>query len=113
MSISCVRRSARANDAAANRRQKLDERAHELLDERMNPICLDAAEIVQRSVHELGFDNYLELYRKILPPSALDELAAQCRSVLDSTERLWEAAADQLFRSRVGVGLGEAARWDV
>ena len=106
-------RPALANEPDRNKRQKLDERAHELLDERMNPIYLDAAEIVQRSVHELGFANYLELYRKILPTSALDELAAQCRAVLDSTERLWEAAADQLFRSRVGVGLGEAARWDV
>src|SRR5213078_4991923 len=53
-------RPALANEPDRNKRQKLDERAHELLEERMNPIYLDAAEIVQRSVHELGFDNYLE-----------------------------------------------------
>jgi hypothetical protein len=106
-------RPALANEPDRAKRQKLDELANELLDERMNPIYLDAAEIVQRSVRELGFDNYLELYRKILPASALDELAAQCRAVLDSTEQLWEDAADRLFRTRVGVGLADAARWDV
>lgn len=106
-------RPALANEPDRAKRQKLDELAHELLDEHMNPIYLDASEIVQRSVRELGFDNYLELYRKILPPSALDELAAQCRAMLDSTEQLWENAADRLFRSRVGVGLADAARWDV
>ncbi len=106
-------RSVLANEPDRKKRQKLDELAYGLLDERMNPIYVEAAEVVQRAVRELGFDNYLELYRKILPSSALDELAAQCRTVLDSTERLWEDAADRLFRSRVGVGLEGATRWDV
>jgi hypothetical protein len=106
-------RSALANEPDRTKRQRLDELVYELLDERMNPIHLDAAGIVQRAVRELGFDNYLELYRKILPTSALDELALQCRTVLDTTERLWEDAADRLFRTRVGVGLADAARWDV
>ena len=106
-------RSALANEADRAKRQVLDTRANELLDERMNPIHLEASEIVQRAVRDLGFDNYLELYRKALPSSALDDLAAQCRALLDSTERLWEDAADRLFRSRVGVPLAEAERWDV
>src|SRR6266571_8570922 len=106
-------RPALANEPDREKRRRLDERADELLDERMNPIYLDAAAIVQRAVRELGFDNYLELYRKILPSEALDDLAAQCRALLDSTERLWEDAADRLFRSRVGVGLDDARRWDV
>src|SRR5438105_3153556 len=106
-------RPALANEPDRNKRRELDERAHELLDERMNPIYLDAAQIVQRAVRDLGFDSYLELYRKILPSSALDDLALQCRALLDSTEQLWEDAADRLFRSRVGIDLGDAQRWDV
>jgi hypothetical protein len=106
-------RSALANEPDRATRQDLDTRANELLDERMNPIHLEASEIVQRAVRDLGFDNYLELYRKALPSSALDDLAVQCRALLDSTERLWEDAADRLFRSRVGVPLSDAQRWDV
>jgi hypothetical protein len=106
-------RSALANEPDRATRQELDTRANELLDERMNPIHLEASELVQRAVRDLGFDNYLELYRKALPSSALDDLAVQCRALLDSTERLWEDAADRLFRSRVGVPLSDAQRWDV
>ena len=79
----------------------------------MNPIHLDGAQAVQGAARELGYDNYLELYRQALPSSALDELAVQCRALLDSTERLYEDAADRLFRTRVGVSLNEARRWDV
>src|ERR671936_2335081 len=106
-------RPALANEADRAKRQELDARANELLDERMNPIHLEASDTVQRAVRDLGFDNYLELYRKALPSSALDDLATQCRALLDSTERLYEDAADRLFRSRVGVPLAEAERWDV
>src|SRR5439155_12284895 len=106
-------RTALANEPDRAKSQELDDRATDLLDERMNPIHLDASEIVLQAVRGLGFDNYLELYRKALPPSALDELAVQCRAVLDSTERLYEDAADRLFRTRVGVSLSEAQRWDV
>jgi hypothetical protein len=40
-------------------------------------------------------------------------LAAQCRALLDSTERLYEDSMDRVLRERVGVGLAEAERWDV
>src|SRR5581483_11924773 len=43
----------------------------------------------------------------------LDDLAAQCRAFLAETESLWEDAGDRLFRSRLGLGLGEVQRWDV
>ena len=43
----------------------------------------------------------------------LDDLAAQCRDFLDSTERLWDDAGDRFFRNGVGLGLGEVERWDV
>jgi hypothetical protein len=102
-----------ANEPDRTKRERLDERAIELLDERMNPIHLEAAHAVHGAARDLGFDSYLELYRKALPSSALDELAVQCRALLDSTERLYEEAADRLFRARVGVGLTEAQRWDI
>jgi oligoendopeptidase F len=74
---------------------------------------LDAAQVVQRGAGDLGFENYLELYRKALPASALDELADQCKTFLATTENLYEDWADRLFRARVGVPLTEAERWDV
>ncbi|MFL5931024.1 MAG: hypothetical protein ACJ75P_07195, partial [Gaiellaceae bacterium] len=102
-----------ANEPDRNKRQELDSRATELLDEQMNPLHLDAAHVVQQGARDLEFKNYLELYRKALPTSALDDLAEQCRTFLDSTERLYEDSADKLFRARVGVSLTEAQRWDV
>jgi oligoendopeptidase F len=106
-------RPALANEPDRDKRRELDERATAILDEHMNALHLDAAHVVQQGARDLGFANYLELYRKALPPSAIDELAEKCRAFLSSTERLYEEAADQLFRARVGVSLTEAERWDV
>src|SRR5438034_7474810 len=41
----------------------------------------------------------------------MNDLEMQCRTFLDSTERLYEDWADKLFRTRVGVTLAEAERW--
>jgi hypothetical protein len=43
----------------------------------------------------------------------LDRLADQCRDLLESTQTLFEDAADRFFRARVGLGLDEVERWDV
>jgi hypothetical protein len=102
-----------ANEPDRNKRRELDARSNEILDEQMNPLHLEAAQIVQRGARELDFASYLELYRRALPSSALDDLAEQCRALLDSTERLYETNADKLLRSRVGVSLDEAERYDV
>jgi hypothetical protein len=106
-------RPALANEPDRDRRRELDARSNEVLDQHMNSVHLEAAQIVQRGARDLDFGNYLELYRKALPSSALDDLAEQCRVFLASTEQLYEAAADKLFRDRVGVSLAEAQRWDV
>src|SRR5436305_4992874 len=106
-------RPALANEPDRDKRRELDARANDVLDEQMNPLHLDAARVIQQGARDLGFDNYLELYRKALPASALDELAEQCRYFLASTETLYENWADRLFRTRVGVPLAEAERWDV
>ena len=102
-----------ANEPDRNKRRELDTRSNEILDEQMNPLHLEAAQIVQQGARDLGFPTYLELYRKALPSSALDDLAEQCRAFLDSTERLYETNADKLLRRRVGVSLAEAERYDL
>jgi hypothetical protein len=102
-----------ANEPDRNKRRELDARSNEILDEQMNPLHLEAAQIVQPGARELGFESYLELYREALPSSELDDLAEQCRALLDSTERLYETNADKLLRSRVGVSLTEAERYDL
>jgi hypothetical protein len=106
-------RPAMANEADRAKRQRIDEQAMGLLDERMNPIHLEAVHVAHAGARELGYENYLQLYRKALPPSALDELVPQCRALLDSTEQIYEEAADRLFRARAGISLSDARRWDI
>jgi oligoendopeptidase F len=100
-----------ANEPDRDKRERLDRVRVELTEEHINPLYLEGVEVIRRAVGELGAPNYADLYRRF--GFKLDELAAQCRALLDSTESLYEEAADKLFRSRIGVGLDEAKRWDV
>ena len=104
-------RPTMANERDRAKRQALDAIRCELTEEHLNPIHVESWAEVRGAVRELGSDNYLELHRAF--GMELDELADQCRAVLESTERLFEDSADRLFRERVGVGLHEAQRWDV
>jgi hypothetical protein len=104
-------RPVMANTDDRAKRQRLEEARNALTDEHLNPLYLDSVEVVHRESEKLGAPTYTELYRKF--GYALDELAEQCREFLDETEKLWEDVGDRLFRTRVGVGLGEARRWDV
>ena len=105
-------RPTMANEPDRDKREHIDRIRCELGEEHLNPIHLEAALVTQQGVAELGARTYLELYRDRFGMQ-LEQLADQCRTVLDSTERLYEDAADRLFRERVGVGLDEAERWDV
>jgi hypothetical protein len=105
-------RPTMANEPDRDKRQRIDEARTSLGEEHLNPIYLDAAFVTMRGVKELGAESYLELYRDRFGME-LDDLARQCRTVLESTETLYEDAADKLFRERAGVGLDEAQRWDV
>jgi hypothetical protein len=100
---------ANAEDRAL--RQRLEEARNRLTDEHLNPILADAERTVDAAIPELGSETYLDLYRRF--GFRLDELADQCRAVLESTEQMYEETADRLFRTRAGVGLAEAERWDV
>lgn len=93
-------------------RARLEQARNELTEEHLNPLHLEAARATHRAVSELGAPTYFELYRDRFHVD-LEGLAAQCRSFLDSTERLYEESMDRLLRERVGVGLAEAERHDL
>ncbi|HEU5476593.1 MAG TPA: hypothetical protein VFU64_02055 [Gaiellaceae bacterium] len=92
-------------------RERVEAARNELTDDHLNALELEAAEVVHRETGRLGAANYAELYRSF--GFRLDDLADQCRRLLGETESLWEEAGDRFFRSRVGLGLDEIARWDV
>jgi len=101
-----------ANTADRGTRERLEAARNGLTDEHLNPVYLEAVEAAGRGVRALGATDYFELYRDRFGFD-LEGLAAQCGSFLDSTERLYEESMDRGLREHVGVGLGEAQRWDV
>ena len=104
-------RVALANEPDRAKREQIERQRVELLDETLNPIYLEAAEIDRQAVLQLDAPNYYELYRRF--GFRLDDLAQECRALLDETERLWEQVGDGQFRERLGIGLDEARPWDV
>ena len=100
-----------ANSADRDRRERIERVRNELTEEHLNPVLLAAHEETHGATRELGASSYRELYDRF--DYRLDDLAAQCRAFLDSTEALYEDAADRILRANVGVGLAEAQRWDV
>src|SRR4051812_37758677 len=104
-------RVAMSNEPDRDKRRALEETRVRLLDENLNPVYLDAAQIDREAVQQLGVPNYYELYTRF--GFQLDSLAGECRELLDETEKLWEREGDRLFRSRLGIGLSDASPWDV
>jgi hypothetical protein len=99
------------NEEDRDVRARVEAARNQLTEEHLNALELQAARIVQRETRRLGAANYADLYRSFGFP--LDDLAEQCRRLLAETEDLWEEAGDRFFRSRVGIGLGQIARWDL
>ncbi|MEK6274929.1 MAG: hypothetical protein AABM30_06260 [Actinomycetota bacterium] len=104
-------RPAMANEPDRDKREHIDHVRVDLTEEHLNPLYAEGVHIARDGVQRLDAPNYADLYRQF--GFRLDELADQCRALLDSTEQVFEQAADKLFRARVGVGLDEAKRWDV
>jgi hypothetical protein len=104
-------RPAVSNEPDRDRRRRIEEERYRLQDEFLNPVYLEATRITRDAVPELGAPNYAELHRRFGFP--LDDLADQCRGLLDETERLYEESIDRLLRSRVGVPLAEALPSDL
>jgi hypothetical protein len=99
------------NEEDRDVRARVEAVRNELTEEHLTALQLRAAQVIQRETQRLGAANYADLYRSFGFP--LDDLAEQCRRLLAETEDLWEEAGDRFFRARVGLGLGEIARWDV
>jgi hypothetical protein len=99
------------NEEDRETRGRIETARNELTEEHLNALELEAARVVQREAKRLGAATYADLYRSFGLP--LDDLAEQCRRFLVDTESIWEEAGDRFFRSRVGIGLAEVARWDV
>jgi oligoendopeptidase F len=104
-------RPTMANSEDRSKRERLEEARNRLTEQHINPILADAVATVNDAVPKLGSETYRDLYLRF--GFKLEELADQCREVLESTERLYEETADRLFRARAGVRLAEARRWDV
>jgi hypothetical protein len=100
-----------SNEPDRDRRQRLDAARIRLMDEHLNPVYLDANRIDREAVRQLNAPNYYELYKRFA--FRLDELAEECRALLDDTEKLWEREGDKLFRERLGLSLSDARPWDV
>ena len=92
-----------ANTADRDTRASLEQARNDLTEEHLNPLHLDAVHSVQRAVPELDADTYFHLYRDRFNYD-LEGLAAQCRSLLDSTERLYEDSMDRRSASAWASG---------
>ena len=95
-----------ANEEDRAKRERLEEARNRLTEQHINPIHIDGIATLNEAVPRLGAPTYADLYRRF--GFRLDELADQCRAVLESTEALYEKEADKLFRARAGVGLIDA-----
>jgi hypothetical protein len=104
-------RPTMANEPDRDKRKRLEQARNELTEQHLLPVQLDADRVERDAVGRLGAPTYAELHRRF--GFRLEELGAQARAFLDSTERMWEEAGDRLFRERVGIGLAEAQRFDV
>jgi hypothetical protein len=98
------------NEPDRAKRERLERARNELVEEHLTPLHLEGHARKREAVRELGAENYFELYKQF--GFDLERLADQCRSLLASTETLHTTIVDRVFRSRVGLPLAEAERWD-
>ena len=99
-----------ANEPERARRERLEQARNELTEEHLNPLHVRIGETRAQVARELGAQSYRELYERF--GYRLQALAAQCEALLDATEDLYVRSFDRLFRSRLGIGLADATRWD-
>ena len=83
-------RPTMANSDDRATREQIDRIRCDLGAEHLNPVYVEALAVEQDGVRALGSDTYLDLYRRF--GLELDELAAQCRAFLTSTENALRAA---------------------
>ncbi|MGC9975080.1 MAG: hypothetical protein ABSC36_06835, partial [Gaiellaceae bacterium] len=99
-----------ANSEDRERRERLERARCALVEHELNPIKLELRGRLHAAVLELGSESAIDLYRRFGLP--LDDLAAQCRSFLAETEKLYERALERLLGMRLGLRLDQVARHD-
>ena len=99
-----------ANSEDRRRRERLELARCSLVENELNPIKLDLRARLRVAMLELGSESAIDLYRRFGLP--LDDLAAQCRSFLATTEQLYEHALERLLGMRLGLRLDQVARFD-
>jgi hypothetical protein len=104
-------RPTMANEPHRDRRARLDAARVELTEEHLLPLYLQAADERREATRRLGAPTYRELYERFRFPLA--RMEEQCRTFLEATEDEYVDTLDEVFRGRVGVGLDDAARYDV
>jgi hypothetical protein len=103
-------RPSQANEPDRGRREHLDSARVELLEE-LNPLHGEALDRLRDAVQELDATTYGGLYEEF--GFELEPLADQARRFLSDTEDLHARSLDRLLRSRLGLGIDEARRWDI
>ena len=104
-------RSAMANEPDRARRERLEAARNELVAAELNPLHLRVAGMRDEATRELGAATYRELYERF--GFRLDPLARQCERFLVETEEAYVRAFDRFLRTRIGIGLEDAKRWDL
>jgi len=99
-----------ANSDQRARREQLERARTELVASELCPVQIGQRALLRESVRDLGCESAVDLYRRFGFP--LDELVAECRSLLSETEDLYERSLEHLLKARPGIGLDEVARWD-
>jgi hypothetical protein len=100
-----------ANEPDRARRERLEQARNELAAGHLQTHYLALAETRREGTAQLGSPTYADLYRGF--GLELDALAAQCKRFLVDTEDVFVRALERLFRSRVGLGIEDAKRWDI
>src|SRR5262249_37074996 len=72
-----------ANSADRSRREQLERARNELTEEHLNPVLLSSHQDTHDATPALGAATYRDLYEQFR--FRLDDLAAQCRAMLEST----------------------------
>jgi hypothetical protein len=103
-------RPSQANEPDRGRREHLDSARIELLEE-LNPLHGEALDRLRDAVRELDATTYSGLYEHF--GFELEHLADQARRFLSETEGLHARSLDRLLRSRLGIGIDDARRWDI
>jgi hypothetical protein len=100
-----------ANEPDRATRARIEEARNTLTEEFLLPEYVRAAEAKRAETARLGAPTYRALYDRF--GFNLERMEAQCRDFLAATEGSYVDTLDDLFRTRVGVGVGDAARSDV